>query len=157
MQRFRPRLVRNYATEFSSVQDDPPSSPSRPEPKANKERVIGLRPTFRVPVNPQHGLYGFFRKINKDGVTTYDSIPFNSGHKLQFGRAWTAAELRRKSFLDLHTLWYVLLRERNLCATQLEEGRRLGIMRTTLGDGNCLSNGRKVRRWSIIAFFLYVF
>jgi large subunit ribosomal protein L47 len=32
-----------------------------------------------------------------------------------------------KSFKDLHTLWYVTLRERNLLATQREEARRAGI------------------------------
>ncbi|KAG8752925.1 54S ribosomal protein L4 mitochondrial, partial [Serendipita sp. 396] len=40
-------------------------------------------------------------------------------------RAWTTAELRRKSFRDLHILWYMCQRERNLLATQKAEVRRL--------------------------------
>lgn len=43
------------------------------------------------------------------------------------GRAWKVDELRNKSFTDLHTLWYVLLKEKNVLATQEAERRRLNI------------------------------
>ncbi|KAF8486600.1 mitochondrial 39-S ribosomal protein L47 (MRP-L47)-domain-containing protein [Gautieria morchelliformis] len=43
------------------------------------------------------------------------------------GRSWNTSELRRKSFKDLHTLWYILLRERNLLATQKAERKRLTV------------------------------
>lgn len=43
------------------------------------------------------------------------------------GRAWEASELRQKSWEDLQKLWYVTLKERNLLASQVEEGNRLSI------------------------------
>lgn len=43
------------------------------------------------------------------------------------GRAWHAEELRRKSFDDLHTLWYKLIVERNALYTQREEMKRNSV------------------------------
>jgi len=57
----------------------------------------------------------------------YESLEPRDTFQDDPARSWKAAELRRKSFKDLHTLWYVLLRELNLLAAQREEGRRLGV------------------------------
>ncbi|KAJ2161579.1 54S ribosomal protein L4 mitochondrial [Coemansia sp. RSA 552] len=45
----------------------------------------------------------------------------------QTGRAWAASELRQKSWEELQQLWYMVLKERNVLASQKEECNRLGI------------------------------
>ncbi|KAJ1303530.1 hypothetical protein OPQ81_011715 [Rhizoctonia solani] len=88
-----------------------------------------LRPHLQVEVDPNHGLYGFFRAVRDEvsGVLEYETISPRHRVNDYIGRAWLASELRRKSFKDLHTLWYVLARERNLLATQAAEARRSQI------------------------------
>ncbi|PPQ91692.1 hypothetical protein CVT25_012905 [Psilocybe cyanescens] len=97
--------------------------PAPPPPKQNS--------LIKVAVREDHGLYGFFRrKPNSDNLTgeaRYEVVETPEDGQLLTGRAWEAAELRHKSFKDLHTLWYVCLREKNLLATQKEEARRMGV------------------------------
>ncbi|KAF9046570.1 mitochondrial 39-S ribosomal protein L47 (MRP-L47)-domain-containing protein [Panaeolus papilionaceus] len=88
------------------------------------------RKTAKVPVREDHGLYAFFRGKegdNLEGEARYEVFETPEQAQLVSGRAWRAEELRNKSFRDLHTLWYVALREKNLLATQKEEVRRMGV------------------------------
>ncbi|KAF8645230.1 hypothetical protein AX16_008057 [Volvariella volvacea WC 439] len=124
-----PRIIsRTFAQVVNTTSGVSSAKPSAP--------VNGLPLTGRIPVKKDHGLYAFFRRKQGEGLVgdaRFETLESpESMQKLPSGRAWRASELRLKSFKDLHVLWYVLLRERNLLATQKEEARRLGVTNSDL-------------------------
>ena len=59
------------------------------------------------------------------------------------GRAWEAADLRLKSWDDLHKLWYVLLKERNMLRSEKDRFR---------AQGKTMPNGNRMTKVGSFAF-----
>ncbi|KAG5960778.1 hypothetical protein E4U57_008078 [Claviceps arundinis] len=76
----------------------------------------------KIPVDETHGLWGFFPEPGK--------LLWTPDETSRHGRAWTVEELRRKSWEDLHSLWWVCCKQRNLLATS-----RMQLSKAQLGFG----------------------
>lgn len=62
--------------------------------------------------------------VSRFGVDEfYDTADAGKDGSLYTGRAWRASELRLKSFDELHQLWFVLLKEKNLLLTDRAASR----------------------------------
>ncbi|CAL8471944.1 g11486 [Coccomyxa elongata] len=62
------------------------------------------------------------------GLEDFFDTPVKEGEKVTAGRAWKAADLRLKSWDDLHKLWYVLLKERNMLKSEKDNYRARGLV-----------------------------
>ncbi|EGW33953.1 uncharacterized protein SPAPADRAFT_59346 [Spathaspora passalidarum NRRL Y-27907] len=65
-------------------------------------------------VNPNHPLWQFFPD-KTTALRESEQLDLES-------REWTMNELRRKSFDDLHKIWYLVLKERNILAREVRLG-----------------------------------
>ncbi|KAM4770796.1 large ribosomal subunit protein uL29m isoform 2-T2 [Rhinophrynus dorsalis] len=67
----------------------------------------------------------FHSSAVRNGLEEFFDDPKNWGEKaVKSGEAWTAKQLRGKSSEDLHKLWYVLIKEKNMLLTMEQESKR---------------------------------
>lgn len=77
-----------------------------------REPIVPTHKNFEV--SPDHPLWQFFPQGNQTTSSLRESEELDLD-----SRSWTMSELRRKSFEDLHTLWYLCLKERNIIAREV--------------------------------------
>ncbi|CCH61516.1 hypothetical protein TBLA_0E04640 [Henningerozyma blattae CBS 6284] len=102
-------------TKFTKPKPPQPNSSNPRKPTQLTHHHTNLRVTRPVPPTvaqiecpDNHPLWEFFKERQFIRDTAQLQV-FK-----QFGRPWGITELRRKSFNDLHSLWYSCLKERNI-------------------------------------------
>ncbi|KAJ1028309.1 hypothetical protein NDA18_002974 [Ustilago nuda] len=117
-----------------------PSLPPTPKTQLEQIRQYPAHPLLQFFRTRQHEISdkslagtAVIEVASKDSISPpkyFVNLP-HAVHQSDLGkdtnsRSWLASELRLKSSKELHTLWYVLLMERNRLATAWEELNRVG-------------------------------
>ncbi|XP_053566140.1 39S ribosomal protein L47, mitochondrial [Bombina bombina] len=86
-------------------------------------KIVGILP--RSSSQSVHQCSSFHSSAVSNGLEEFFDDPKNWGEKtVKSGDAWTEEQLRGKSNEDLHKLWYVLLKEKNMLLTLEQESKR---------------------------------
>lgn len=146
------------------------AAPVPPRTLPTSHALAGTRPP-RNPIEqvqsyPRHPLNAFFHfqetplsATSKEKIavptTAVEGLDLSlRGEKDNSSRSWRASEMRRKSSLELHQLWYVCAMERNRLATKMAEYTRLegasiakGIAESVVRRAAKVSARARRRRW----------
>ncbi|XP_039984791.1 39S ribosomal protein L47, mitochondrial [Xiphias gladius] len=90
-----------------------------------REKSPHVAPSWCSPISSVGQCRALHTTISRRGLEEFFDFPENWGEtNVKSGGPWTAKQLRTKSNEDLHKLWYVLLKEKNMLLTLEQEARR---------------------------------
>lgn len=113
---YRPRDM-NRQRGVSSVRRTGPRYPLSVSRTDLPKPILDASKRAKTVVDEDHGLWEFFHSKDKPMNTPEEDD--------EHGRPWAVEELRRKSWEDLHSLWWICCKERNRIATESYERERL--------------------------------
>ncbi|XP_070816687.1 large ribosomal subunit protein uL29m [Chaetodon trifascialis] len=88
-----------------------------------KSPLVGL--SWHSPTSSVAQCRALHTTISRRGLEEFFDFPENWGETtVKSGAPWTANQLRAKNSEDLHKLWYVLLKEKNMLLTLEQEAKR---------------------------------
>ncbi|KAI1090136.1 MRP-L47-domain-containing protein [Rostrohypoxylon terebratum] len=131
----RPRRDNNRLRGLSSLYRSGPRARTNIEPHELPKPSSYKK---KIEVDPNHGLWGFFYAKDKL-LPTPDEIK-------EYGRAWSAEELRQKGWEDLHSLWWVCCKEQNRLLTAIRVWKSLGFQRRELLQDRMYENKITMKR-----------
>ncbi|XP_049910779.1 39S ribosomal protein L47, mitochondrial [Epinephelus moara] len=99
------------------------------QPRLYREKSTLAALSWYSPTSSVSQCRALHTTISRRGLEEFFDLPENRGESsVKSGGPWTAKQLRTKSNEDLHKLWYVLLKERNMLLTLQQESRRQKVM-----------------------------
>ncbi|KAI3368734.1 hypothetical protein L3Q82_025720 [Scortum barcoo] len=97
-------------------------------PHFYSEKSALVAPSWYSPTSPVGQCRALHTTISRRGLDQFFDLPENWGEtNVKSGAPWTAKQLRTKSNEDLHKLWYVLLKEKNMLLTLEQHAKRQRI------------------------------
>ncbi|XP_029938842.1 large ribosomal subunit protein uL29m [Salarias fasciatus] len=90
-----------------------------------RENTVLVQSFWSSPIQSVAQCRALHTTISRRGLDEFFDAPENWGETtVKSGAPWTAKQLRTKSSEDLHKLWYVLLKEKNMLLTLEQESKR---------------------------------